>query len=123
MELKITRKFNGVKIAAVFAIIAFLAGLNQLKDSHGIREAELSFLEAGIIIIGIALYFLGKRRVLEEPFRHSKIIETILFVTIVSFLILSILSGSWYENPLIFSVTPIWILLAYGYLHIAKIKE
>jgi len=120
MELRITRKFTGVKIAIVFAVIAFLAGLNQLKD---LRAAELSFLEAGIIIIGTTLYFLGKKRVLGEQFRHSKIIETILLVIIVVFLLLSILSGSWYESPLEFSVTPVWILLAYGYLHIAKIKK
>ncbi len=121
MKLRLTKKFTGTKWAIAFVVVAFFAGLSNLEDGD-IRDAELSFLTAGIVLIGTTLYFLGKKRVLGEPYRGTKIIEGILLSVIVIFLFLSILSGSWYQSPLTFSVIPAWILLAYYYLHIAKIN-
>lgn len=122
MKLRVTKKFTGTKLAIVFMVIAIFAGLGQLEDGN-MRGAELSFLQAGVMFIGVALYFLGKKRVLGEPFRGSKVIEGVLFFAIIIFLFLSIFSGSWYQSPLTFSVTPVWILLAYGYLYIAKVEQ
>ncbi len=122
MKLRLTKKFTGTKLAIAFAVVAFLAGLSSLQDSN-IREAELDFLGAGMVAIGTTLYFLGKKRILGRPLRGSKIIEGFLLSIVLIFLFLSIFSGSWYQDPLRFSVIPVWILLAYSYLHIAKVDK
>lgn len=122
MKFKLAKKFIGIKLAIAFVIITFFAGLGNLEDSN-VREAELSFLTAGIIIIGVTLYFFGKKRKLGEQLWGSKIIEGISLFIVIIFLFFSIFSGYWYQNPLTFSVIPVWIILAYSYLYIAKINE
>lgn len=124
-KFTISKKFTGVKLAIVWFIISVAAGLNNLgindPENINIRKAGIFFLYAIVVLIGIGLYTLRKKAKLGYEIRGGKFIEGFLLLIILAFFLLSILNGSWYQNPLVFSVTPTWILLAYFYLFFAKV--
>jgi len=98
-----------------------LAAFSRLGN-EGVSRADLAFLHAATILIGIILYTLRKKSLLGSKIKGGKYIEAFLLIIILVFFALSILSGSWHENPLVFSVAPAWVLLTYAHLFFAKVK-
>ena len=103
---------KGVYWALAFAVMSFLAGLNDRKDGN-ISQSDDYFIAGVLTLIGIGMSSLVTRRKMGNGFTGSKLIEGIFFAIVLYVFVTGFVNTGWSNSPLTWFVVPIWVLVAY----------
>lgn len=105
---------SGINLAWVYVLICFIGGMGMKQDGQ-YNQAIDSFIGGSIALLGIFLYLLRKKHNSGKYFTGSKLIEVSFLGILIVFLFNSFTNplGNWYQSPLTWSITPIWVLVAY----------
>ena len=115
----ITKKPIGRYWALAFVVMSYVANLSE-RGKGEIGKADDNLLSAIVALIGIALYTLGRRRKNGKGFKGSAIIEAIMFTAVLYIFVTGYLNTGWSNNPLVWFVVPLWVLIAYLILVVKK---
>ncbi len=113
---------KGVYLAMFFAITNFVSGLKYRQDGD-LSRSDDSFIGAVMILLGVAMYSLAKRRKAGVGFIGSRIVETMIFLIVLFVFLMGLVNTGWQNSPLAWTVIPVWSMVAYLMTAFSKPKN